>query len=54
MQQNGNLLLASSFFMTWLTSITQSQIIGFLTILVLIATLIERYYSIQNKRNGRR
>lgn len=40
--EKDNLFLSSSAFMVWASTITQNQIIGFLTGIVLILTIIEK------------
>ena len=47
---NGTLLLSASLFFSWLTTITQSQVIGALTVIVLTLTAVKYYYTIKKER----
>lgn len=46
---NGGLLLAANAFMIWLTSLTQNQIIGFLTIIMLTLSIAHKIKSWNKK-----
>jgi hypothetical protein len=50
MENKHDILLASSMFLTWLNTITQSQIIGVLTIIVIGITFYYRYLSTKHKK----
>ena len=50
MEHKNDFLLASSMFLTWLSAITTNQIIGTLTVIVLILTAYNRY--LDNKKKG--
>ena len=50
MEHKKHILLATSTFMIWLSTITTSQIIGFLTVLVLFLTATNYFYSTQKQK----
>jgi len=43
MEHKNDILLTASMFLTWLCTITQSQIIGCLTVVVLLFTIYNKY-----------